>query len=47
MTRSTRIPGYQVKGSKVEKVKGYKMNVSQKIRQKKSKKVRVTRRAPD
>jgi hypothetical protein len=46
MTRSIRLPGFTLKNGKLEKVPSYRLNVSAKIRQRKSKRVRVTRRAP-
>ncbi len=44
MTRPLTLKGYRIKNGKVEKVHGYGMNASQKIRQRTSKKVRPTRR---
>lgn len=42
----TRLKGYTAKGNKVEKITGYGLDASAKIRQKKSKKVRPVKRTP-
>jgi hypothetical protein len=42
----TRLKGYTAKGGKVEKIKGYGLDASAKIRQKKSKKVKPVKRTP-
>jgi hypothetical protein len=44
--RHLSLKGYKLANGKVEKVASYKTNVSQRIAARKSKKVRVTRRAP-
>lgn len=42
-----KLTGYRItKAGKVEKIQGYGMNASAKIQQRKSKRVRATRRAP-
>ena len=46
MTRSIRIPGFKLKDGKVEK-SGHKLDVSAKIRQRKSKKQKVVRRTAE
>jgi hypothetical protein len=46
MTRPIRVPGFRLKNEKLEKIAGFKLNASAKIRQRTSKKVRPTRRAP-
>lgn len=46
MTRSIRLPGFTLKNGKLEKIPSYRLNVSARIAQRKSKKVRVGRRAP-
>ena len=45
MTGKT-LRGYRIKNGKVEKISGYGLNTSAKIKQKKSKRVRVTKRKP-
>ena len=42
----TRLKGYGVKDGKVEKIKGYGLDTSAKIKQRKSKKVRPVKRTP-
>jgi hypothetical protein len=43
--RPIRVPGFRMKNAKLEKIAGFRLNTSAKIKQRKSKKVRVTRRA--
>lgn len=45
MTGKT-LRGYRIKNGKVEKISGYGLNTSAKIKQKKSKRVRVAKRKP-
>lgn len=45
MTGKT-LRGYRIKNGKVEKIAGYGLNTSAKIKQKKSKRVRVAKRKP-
>jgi len=42
----TRLKGYTAKGGKVEKITGYGLDTSAKIRQKKSKRVKPVKRTP-
>lgn len=44
MTRLIKLKGYVLKGSKLEKIHGYGLSVSQKLAQRKSKRVRVSRK---
>lgn len=44
--RRTKLKGYVVKNGKVERVAGYGLDASAKIRQRKSKRIRPTKRAP-
>lgn len=46
MTRSIRLPGFKLKNGKLERIPSYRMNVSARIAQRKSKRVRVSRRCP-
>lgn len=45
MTGKT-LRGYRIKNGKVEKISGYGLNTSAKIKQKKSKRVTVKRKTP-
>jgi hypothetical protein len=46
MTRPIRVPGFRIKNAKLEKIPGFKLNASAAIKQRKSKRQRVVRRAP-
>lgn len=45
MTGKT-LRGYRIKNGKVEKISGYRLDASKRIKQKTSKRVRVTKRKP-
>jgi len=45
MTGKT-LRGYRIKNGKVEKISGYRLNTSAKIKQKKSKKTKPIKRVP-
>jgi hypothetical protein len=46
MTRPIRVPGFRLKNEKLEKIAGFKLNASAKIRQRTSKRQRVVKRSP-